>query len=100
MGATAEVEVGWWVVKELWGRGLASEAGGAALAFGWHRLGLARIKAVAVPENHASIRVMEKLGMRFERRSSTGEWGRPAPHVEVVVYGVDRPAAADGLTVK
>ena len=87
-----EIEVGWWVAKRLWGRGLATEGGAAALSFGWEQLGLQRVKAIAVPENRASLRVMEKLGMRFERQATGRELGLPAPDVNLVVYTIERPA--------
>jgi RimJ/RimL family protein N-acetyltransferase len=45
------------------GRGYASEAARAALAIGFGELGLDRVVAVTHPENAASRRVMEKLGM-------------------------------------
>jgi RimJ/RimL family protein N-acetyltransferase len=48
------------------GRGLATEAARASLGFGFDRAGLERIVAFAVPENMASRRVMEHLGMQYE----------------------------------
>ena len=47
-----------------WGKGYASEIAAAALRFGFETLGLPEIVAAAAPENIASIRVMEKAGMR------------------------------------
>ena len=60
------VEVLYLVVRARWGTGVATEAAGAALEHGFGRLGLDRIVAVIVPENVASRRVLEKLGMRRE----------------------------------
>jgi RimJ/RimL family protein N-acetyltransferase len=94
MRASSEIEVGWWVAKRLWGRGLATEGGGAALRFGWETLGLRRVKAIAEPENRASLRVMDKLGLRFERRATGRDFGLPSPDVELVVYGIERPRPA------
>ena len=94
LGKTSEIEVGWWVVKDLWGRGLATEAGGAALRFGWEALGLERVHAIAVPENRASLRVMEKLGLRFARRATGRELGLAVPDVELVLYSIERAAPA------
>jgi ribosomal-protein-alanine N-acetyltransferase len=62
-----ETELLYTLNKEFWGRGLATEAGAAALAFGFGRAGLGRIIALARPDNVGSWRVMEKLGMRRER---------------------------------
>jgi ribosomal-protein-alanine N-acetyltransferase len=51
--------------RELWGRGLATEAGRAFVNFGFDQLRLKRIVAVAEVGNAASIRVLEKLGFVF-----------------------------------
>jgi len=80
--ATADIEIGWWLAPELWGRGIATEAARAALAYGFDTLRLKRIVAVAMPENAASIRIMEKLGMRYQD-------GLLHKGFEVVRYAVD-----------
>ncbi len=90
LGWTEDVEIGWWLAKKHWGRGLATEVGHAIVRFAFERAGLARVVAIAQPENGASIRVMEHLGMRFERRASGHELGLRDPEVEVVFYGLDR----------
>ena len=61
-----EVEVGWAVRADLWGRGHATEIGRIALAHA-ARLGLGPVVAFTLPDNLASRRVMEKLGMTYER---------------------------------
>jgi [ribosomal protein S5]-alanine N-acetyltransferase len=61
-----ETEVLYAYARPWWGKGIATEAAVAALAFGFERTGLRRIVAYAVPENQASTRVMEKLGMVLE----------------------------------
>jgi ribosomal-protein-alanine N-acetyltransferase len=67
LDGTTEVEVGYGVARDYWGRGLMTEAAHAALRYGFETAGLERIVAVAMPENQASRRVMEKLGMRYEK---------------------------------
>lgn len=62
-----EIEIGYWLAPDYWGKGLATEAGQAVMQHGFGSLGLQRIVAVAHPENRASIRVLEKLGMVFEK---------------------------------
>ena len=62
-----ELEVGWLLDRAHWGRGLATEGGRAAMTFAFDRLNLERISSVIHPQNAASIRVAEKLGMRRER---------------------------------
>lgn len=61
-----EIEVGYAMVKEFWGKGFASEAARAFLEYGFDKLKLEKIVAVARPENAGSRRVMEKIGMRFD----------------------------------
>lgn len=59
-----EIEIGWRLRREAWGRGFATEAARSLLAYGLEELGLAEIVADIHPENLASIRVAEKIGMR------------------------------------
>jgi RimJ/RimL family protein N-acetyltransferase len=59
------VEVAYFVEPACWGRGLAGEIVGAALALAFTELGLPEVGAFARPENRASLRVLEKAG--FER---------------------------------
>ena len=70
---TDEIEVGYAFAKPWWGRGFATEAATALVRWGFEELGLERIVAVAYPENEPSRRVMDKLGMRFERRQLVHE---------------------------
>ena len=79
-----EVEVLYALGREHWGCGYATEAAGAAIRFGFERLGLGRILAFAVPQNRASRRVMEKVGMSYERRARL-------IGIDAVVYRIDRP---------
>jgi ribosomal-protein-alanine N-acetyltransferase len=90
LGWTQEVEIGWWLAKEHWGRGLATEVGHAIVRFAFERAGLTRVVAIAQLENGASIRVMEHLGMRFERRATGQELGLRDPDVEVMFYSIAR----------
>jgi RimJ/RimL family protein N-acetyltransferase len=57
------VEVGWRLAPDAWGRGIATEAARAALAFGFGDLGMREIIAIVHPANARSLRVCEKLGM-------------------------------------
>lgn len=61
------VEVGWSITPSRWGEGLAAEAGRACVAWGFERCGLERIVSFTLPDNERSQRVMEKLGMTFDR---------------------------------
>jgi [ribosomal protein S5]-alanine N-acetyltransferase len=80
-----EVEIGWWLAPAYWGKGLATEAARHALAYGFEVSHLERIVAIAQAANRDSLRVMEKIGMRFERE---------ALHkgIRVVLYAINREA--------
>jgi RimJ/RimL family protein N-acetyltransferase len=58
------VDVGYRFLPEYWGRGLATEACLASVTFGFEVLKLDRIIGLVLPDNVASIRVLEKVGMR------------------------------------
>lgn len=58
--------LGYWVAGERNGRGLATAASKLALRFAFEVAGLHRVQAGVMPRNERSIRVIEKLGMRFE----------------------------------
>ncbi|KGF68753.1 GNAT family acetyltransferase [Hoeflea sp. BAL378] len=59
----AGVEIGWRYVPEAWGKGLATEAARALLEHGFDEIGLERIVAFAVTDNHPSLAVMRRIGM-------------------------------------
>jgi ribosomal-protein-alanine N-acetyltransferase len=61
-----KVEVGWELHSSWWGKGLASEAGLAALHFGFVEHRLERIISVTAPQNAAARRVMEKIGLAYQ----------------------------------
>jgi RimJ/RimL family protein N-acetyltransferase len=63
---TGEIEVGYAFGRSTWGKGLATEAARAVVAWGFREHGLERIVAVASPENEASRHVMDKMGMTYE----------------------------------
>ncbi len=77
------LEVGWKLARRHWGNGYATEAGGAAIDWGWRNLDADELISVIQPENTASIRVAERLGMKRLRESTLkGQ--------EVVIYGIER----------
>lgn len=61
----APLEIGWRLMTAHQGKGYATEAGQAAVDFGFERVGVDYICAVASPENTASQNVMKRLGMRY-----------------------------------
>jgi RimJ/RimL family protein N-acetyltransferase len=65
-----DVDLGYAFVPEYWGQGYAFEAAQATLQHALRKFGLTRVIGVVSPGNHRSIRVLEKLGMSFERMVS------------------------------
>jgi len=55
------------LLPQYWSQGLAHEAAAGVVEFGRNVLGLGRLVAVTTPDNDSSIRVLEKLGFRFEQ---------------------------------
>lgn len=62
-----DVDLGFAFLPEFWGRNYAFEAASATMAFGGSTLGLKRVVAITARDNRASIRLLERLGFRFER---------------------------------
>jgi RimJ/RimL family protein N-acetyltransferase len=86
-------EAGWRLAREYWGRGYATEAGTAALAFGFDQLGLDEIVAYAVAENVRSRRVMHRLGMLYNADEDFDDrlWPGGESYRRHVVYRKRRP---------
>jgi RimJ/RimL family protein N-acetyltransferase len=61
-----DVDVGFAFLPQYWSKGYAFEAASAVMAYGREALGVGRMVAVTSADNYGSIRVLEKLGMRFE----------------------------------
>jgi RimJ/RimL family protein N-acetyltransferase len=76
-------EVVYHLATAHWGKGLATELARASLRFGFEDRKFERIVAIAKPLNAASIHVMEKLGMRYEKHDSYYD-------IDVVQYGISR----------
>jgi RimJ/RimL family protein N-acetyltransferase len=87
---TGEIEIGWRLREDSWGRGYAREAALAALDFAFDRVRAPRVVALTIAENRASWGLMLRLGM--ERRAdldySDPEW--PAEMNPVIVYELRR----------
>jgi RimJ/RimL family protein N-acetyltransferase len=78
-------EIGWALDPAWWGRGIATEAGAACVAWTFGELGFARAVSIAVEENVASRRVMAKLGFALLTRLDWEEW-------HLWVHALDRDA--------
>jgi RimJ/RimL family protein N-acetyltransferase len=62
-----DVDIGYALLPQYWAKGYAYEASSAVLAYGTGELGLKRIIAITSPDNHRSAKLLEKLGLRYER---------------------------------
>ena len=59
-------DLGYRFKQKYWGMGIATEAAKASIEYAFSILDLPELKAYALPENTASVRVLDKLGFRFE----------------------------------
>lgn len=79
---TPEVELGYVFDKSYWRMGIATEAAIATLKYGFREIKLNRIVAIAHPQNIASVRVIQKAGMKYEKNARFY-------NVDVVYYAVN-----------
>jgi len=82
VGDTADLEVLYSLAPALWGRGLATEAARAVVAWAFAGLGLARVLGGVDAPNVASRRVLEKIGMTPLEDGPVGE-GSPVSYFAV-----------------
>jgi RimJ/RimL family protein N-acetyltransferase len=80
-------EIGWALHPDAHGKGYATEAAREMLRMGFDGLGLHRIAAECDPRNDASIRVMERLGMRREAHHVDNLWLK-GEWVGSVIYAI------------
>jgi [ribosomal protein S5]-alanine N-acetyltransferase len=62
-----DVDIGFAFLEKFWGQGYAYESAAATLDYGRNVLGLKRIIAITTPTNQSSIKLLEKIGLRFEK---------------------------------
>jgi [ribosomal protein S5]-alanine N-acetyltransferase len=65
-GAVSSATIGYWISKEFAGKGITPKAVGLAIDHLFTEVGLHRVEIDIRPENQASLRVVEKLGLRHE----------------------------------
>ena len=90
-----ELEIGWRLSADCWGRGYAVEAARGAIDWAWTNLSAPRIVSMTVPANRRSWGVMERLGMvrRADLDFDHPVFPRGHPLSHHVVYTIDRPDA-------
>ena len=62
------IDFGYRYSKISWGKGLGFEAAKKVLNYGFSELGLERVVGLTAEENHGSVRILEKLGFKFEEK--------------------------------
>ncbi len=92
---TPAVEIGYRLMPGFWRRGIATEAGAAALRFGFEQLELEEVVAYTIPANLRSRRVMEKLGMRYSVDFEHPELEQGHPMRRCVLYRLSRAGWAE-----
>lgn len=68
-----DVDIGFAFLPGYWSQGYAFEAAAAVMNYGREALGLRRIVAITSLDNASSIKLLEKIGLRFERLIKLGE---------------------------
>jgi ribosomal-protein-alanine N-acetyltransferase len=82
--ALPDADIGFAFLPRYWSKGYAVEAALAVMAYSSRDLGLRRIVAVVNPDNKGSIRVLEKIGLKFERMVRLAEGG---PEIKLFTPG-------------
>ena len=71
---TGEIDLGYRLLPDAWGKGYATEAARNTLAYGFTKLGLKTITARAHTENMASLHVLQKIGMQYVRDEAENDY--------------------------
>jgi len=90
LGTTGNFEIGWWLARDVWGRGYATEAGGAAMRHVLETLGHKRVVAIIDPDNEPSKRVVGRLGMHYESRVTGEQLGHRKPQIVVDLFAKEK----------
>ncbi len=62
-----DADIGYAFLEKHWSKGYARESAEAVLNHARETFGLGRIVAIVTPENHSSIKLLEKIGLKFQR---------------------------------
>ncbi len=91
LGNPEDIELGFYFRKDAWGKGYATEGSLALILKGFLELGTQRVMGTAMAANKASIRVMEKAGMKLEKSFFYEELeALKIPAQEVVICGLNK----------
>jgi RimJ/RimL family protein N-acetyltransferase len=87
--ALDDVDIGFALLSRFEGKGLAYEAAGATLDYARDSLRLRRLVAITTPDNERSARLLERLGMRFERLIRLSDEAE-----DLRLYSIELPSTA------
>jgi len=92
LGTTTDLEIGWILAREAWGRNFATEAGTACMRYVLEALARPRVVAIIDPANHPSKRVAARLGMTYEATYTGEQLGHRFPEIVVDLFVRERSA--------
>lgn len=84
------IELGYFVVKESTGKGIATEAARATIRFAFEHLGVSRVELQCAADNEASIRVAERCGFHYEGRLRQRNRKKDGTVIDRLWYGLLR----------
>jgi RimJ/RimL family protein N-acetyltransferase len=90
LGTTSDLEIGWILSRDAWGRGFATEAGNAAMRHVLETLSRPRVVAIIDPDNEPSKRVAARLGMTYEATYTGEQLGHRFPQIVVDLFSRER----------
>jgi ribosomal-protein-alanine N-acetyltransferase len=79
-----DVDIGFAFLERCWSKGYAVESAAAVMNHARRSLGLKRIVAITIPDNRGSIKVLEKIGLRFEKMIKM-----PGDEEEIMLFASD-----------
>lgn len=85
--AHQRAELGYWIGEEFWASGYGTEAAVEVVRYGFENLSLNKITARHVPENMASGKILQKVGMKFEGHLKQ-EFLKDGRFLDLIVYGI------------
>lgn len=83
-------EIGWRLRSQYWGKGYATEGARACVEVGWNQFELDEIVSIAVTQNFSSIRIMQKLGMKYDKNFIHPKLAQWPEIEECVLYRLSR----------
>ncbi|QGN32830.1 GNAT family N-acetyltransferase [Microlunatus sp. Gsoil 973] len=83
-------EIGYDLRRDCWGRGFATQALDAILRFGFTRMGLNRVEAQTIADNHASVRLLRRLGFQREGLRRAYSMEEDGSYHDGAIYGLLR----------